>query len=68
MQQVFRIEGMHCGACVKRVSQALRALSPEVMVTLDPPRAVLKADAPLTVHQVQQALQAAGDYRALALT
>jgi copper chaperone len=64
MQQVFRIEGMHCGACVNRVSKALTPLAERVDVTLDPPQAQLRVAAPLSLQAVQSALQKAGDYRA----
>jgi len=66
MQQVIRIEGMHCGACVSRVSKALAPLADQVSVTLDPPQALLQTSAPLSLQAVQSALQKAGDYRACA--
>ncbi len=64
MQQAFRIEGMHCDACVNRVNKALAALAQHAYVTLDPPRALLQVAAPLSLQDVQAALQEAGDYRA----
>jgi Cu+-exporting ATPase len=64
MQQVFRIDGMHCGACVNRVTRALQPLARQVEVTLDPPQARIDAQAPLSLQEVQTALQACGDYRA----
>jgi copper chaperone CopZ len=63
MQQVLRIEGMHCDGCVKRVTRALAPLAEHVEVTLDPPQALLQVAAPLTMQTVQGALQKAGDYR-----
>jgi len=30
MQQIFRIEGMHCGGCVARVARALKPIADEV--------------------------------------
>jgi copper chaperone CopZ len=65
MQQLFRIEGMHCAGCVNRVSKALAALAEQVDVTLDPPQALLRVATPLTHQAVQAALQKAGDYRAV---
>ena len=65
MEQVFRIEGMHCEGCVKRVTQALATLADEARVTLDPPEAVLHVAAPLTLQAVQGVLHKAGDYRAV---
>ncbi len=62
MQQTFRIDGMHCGGCVARVTRALEAIADDVTVTLEPPQAQLDAADPLTVQQVQAAVAKAGDY------
>jgi copper chaperone CopZ len=62
MQQRFRIDGMHCNACVARVTKALRAIADDVEVTLDPPRATLEAAGPLTLEEVSDAVRKAGDY------
>ena len=67
MEQVFRIEGMHCDACVNRVNKALAGLARHVRVTLDPPQAQLQVPAPLSGQEVQAALEKAGDYRATAV-
>jgi copper chaperone len=62
MQQIFRIEGMHCGGCVARVTRALKPIADEVEVTLDPPRITLDASEVLNTETVQAAVAAAGDY------
>ncbi|MFN7570068.1 MAG: heavy-metal-associated domain-containing protein [Betaproteobacteria bacterium] len=62
MEQVFRVEGMHCGGCVNRVTQALKTIADEATVTLDPPRAVLSVQAPLTLEAVRAAVAKAGEY------
>jgi copper chaperone len=62
MQQIFRIEGMHCGGCVARVTRALKPLADEVEVTLDPPRITLDVSEVLSTETVQAAVAAAGDY------
>lgn len=62
MQQEFRIEGMHCNGCVARVTKALQSIADDVQVTLDPPRATLEAEAPLTLDEVKDAVKKAGDY------
>lgn len=67
MEQQFEIAGMHCGGCVNRVTRALKPLATEVQVTLDPPRAVLEVDAPLSEDDVRAAATAAGDFTVLAL-
>jgi copper chaperone CopZ len=63
MQQVFRIDGMHCDGCVNRVSKALLPLAQQVQVTLVPPQALLQVTVPLSLQAVQGALQKVGDYR-----
>ena len=67
MQQTFEITGMHCGGCVNRVTKALKSLTPEVSVTLEPPQAVLETPSALSVEQVKAAVARAGDYQVRAL-
>lgn len=67
MEQQFEIAGMHCGGCVNRVTRALKPLATEVQVTLDPPRAVLEVDTPLSVDDVRAAVAGAGDFTVRAL-
>jgi copper chaperone CopZ len=62
MQQVLRIAGMHCSACVKRVTRALKSIAPQVTVSLDPPRAVLEVTKPLPLEQLAAAIARAGPY------
>lgn len=37
MQQVFTVQGMNCGHCVKAVTQAVQALDPQAQVQVDLP-------------------------------
>ncbi len=67
MEQQFEITGMHCGGCVNRVTKALKPLASEVQVTLDPPRAVLEVDAPVSEDEVRAAVSSAGDFQVRAL-
>ncbi len=62
MEQTFRIEGMHCGGCVARVTQALKTIADDVQVTLDPPLAVLEVDSALPLYEVKAAVAKAGEY------
>jgi copper chaperone len=66
MLQTFRIEGMHCGGCVARVTRALKPLADEVEVTLDPPQARFDVPSALAPEDVQAAIATAGDYTATA--
>jgi Cu+-exporting ATPase len=63
MEQVFRIDGMHCGGCVARVTRALKSIADDAQVTLEPPQATLEVPSPLTQEEVQAAVAAAGDYQ-----
>jgi Cu+-exporting ATPase len=62
MQQTFRIDGMHCGGCVARVTRALEKIAEDVTVTLEPPLATLDAPDALSVEDVRKAVAAAGAY------
>jgi Cu+-exporting ATPase len=62
VQQRFRIEGMHCGGCVARVTKALQAIADDVEVTLDPPLAVLEVASALPLERVRAAVAQAGNY------
>jgi Cu+-exporting ATPase len=66
MEQTFRIEGMHCGGCVARVTKALKAIADDVEVSLDPPLAVLEVDSALPLDEVRAAVAQAGDYEVTA--
>lgn len=61
----YSINGMHCNACVQRVSAALRGLASSVEVTLQPPlaRLVVEGAAPDDA-QVAAVVSAAGKYSA----
>jgi copper chaperone CopZ len=62
MQQILKIAGMHCDACVNRVTRALKAVTPRVTVSLDPPQAVLEGVEPLPLQQLAAAIARAGAY------
>jgi Cu+-exporting ATPase len=62
MEQTFRIDGMHCGGCVARVTNALKTIADDVVVTLDPPLAVLEVASALPLAEVKAAVAQAGDY------
>ncbi len=63
MTTVYPIEGMHCGACVKRVTAALSALDAGVTVTLTPPQAVMASAVTPSRAMVENALATAGSFR-----
>ena len=63
MDKTLSISGMHCNACVTRVTRALTPFAREVKVTLDPPRAVLRgAHDDASLEMLQIAAAGAGKY------
>ena len=62
MEFDYRIDGMHCAACVSRVTAALQPLATRVTVTLDPPRVHLTADHPPSLDMLGAAVASAGRY------
>lgn len=63
MQKViYQVSGLHCGACVNRVKNALLSSASEVEVTLNPPRASL-SNPSLALPALNQLLAEVGDYR-----
>ncbi len=62
MQQVLHISGMHCGGCVNRVTRALKTVTPDVTVSLDPPQAILNVTQPVALDVIAAVVARAGDY------
>lgn len=61
---IYALQGLHCQACVKRVSAALAPFSSQpggVQVTLSPMQATL-LDTRATLEQLQAAVTSAGNY------
>ena len=56
----YAISGMTCNGCRGKVAAALERLAPGAVVTLAPPRAVLRTRALLAAGEVQAAVSAAG--------
>lgn len=64
MRTSYQIEGMRCGACVNRVTQALQGIPgvSDVLVTLQPPRVELESPQPLDIRALQNVVSTAGNY------
>lgn len=58
----YQVSGLHCGACVNRVKNALTNAADSVEVTLTPPRATLR-NPKQTLAELNQTLANVGDYR-----
>ena len=63
-QTTYPLTGMHCSACISRVSAALAPLAAHVSVTLSPMQAVL-TDAQVGLSELQAAVSRAGAYELL---
>jgi copper chaperone CopZ len=57
----YQLSGLHCGACVAKVTQALQPLADTVSVTLNPMQATLQ-DVHADFAQLQAAVKRAGAY------
>lgn len=60
----YTLTGLHCQACVRRVTDALKPHAAQVQVTLAPMQAVL-SDAHAPLPELQAAVRAAGKYELL---
>jgi copper chaperone CopZ len=62
MSVTYQLSGMHCGACVSKVTKALQPLASAVEVSLNPQQVSLK-DVGATLVELQAALSAVGKYQ-----
>jgi copper chaperone CopZ len=56
----YKVSGMTCAGCARKVEAALKPIAPEVLVTLDPPQVSTNS---LTIAQINAALSSIGKYR-----
>lgn len=64
MHRTLTITGMHCRACVRRLTEALGKVAgvPRVTITLSPPRAVLETHDDVALAALAHAAHRAGNY------
>lgn len=64
MTHTYKIKGMHCEACVEKVKTQLLKLSgiEKVVVTLDPPQAVITMHHHINTDELNSAVKKAGNY------
>lgn len=60
---VMTVSGMTCGGCARKVETAVKALSPQATVTLDPPQLFIPGA--ISAARVNEALAAIGKYRVI---
>lgn len=58
--QVFVVEGMSCGHCVKAITQAVQAKDPAASVRVDLAAKEVGVESALTVQQVIEAISEEG--------
>ena len=58
--QMFSVEGMSCGHCVKAITQALQARDPAASVRVDLSAKEVGVESALTVDQVIEAISEEG--------
>ncbi len=63
MVQTYTISGMHCGACIQRVTAALQPFAERVNVSLEPPQAILTNPGANDIAQLNAAVAKAGAYK-----
>ncbi len=63
----YPLTGLHCGACIRRITDALAPHAAQVQVTLSPMQAVL-TDARATLPELQAAVRSAGKYALISST
>ena len=62
MQFLYRIEGMHCTACIEKIKSALSTNFIINEITLDPPLLKLEADKPPLMRDLNSSISSAGKY------
>lgn len=62
MDQTFQITGMHCGACISKITAALQPFASGVSVTLKPPRVTLTDASTSNLATLQAAVAKVGAY------
>lgn len=63
MTQTYKIEGMHCQSCVKKIGDALKGLVENVEVTLNPPQVILSGGEIANLDALNKAVAGAGNYK-----
>ncbi|WPN47813.1 MULTISPECIES: cation transporter [unclassified Pseudomonas] len=58
--QVFNVEGMSCGHCVKAITQAVQAKDPAASVRVDLKAREVGVESALTAQQVVEAISEEG--------
>jgi copper chaperone len=56
MKQVFTVQGMSCGHCVKAVTKAVQALDPQAQVQVDLPSQKVEVESSLPREAIAAAI------------
>ncbi len=63
MTEAYQVDGMHCNACVRKITDALKELVSSVEVTLNPPRAIITGNNIPDLNTLNEAVAKAGNYK-----
>jgi copper chaperone CopZ len=63
MDAIYKLEGMHCGACVGRIQKAFDATGVKADVTLSPPEVRISGGALRSVGELATTVEGAGRYK-----
>ncbi|MGE8362970.1 heavy-metal-associated domain-containing protein [Pseudomonas sp.] len=58
--QVFKVQGMTCGHCVRAIERSIQARDPQAKVTVDLAGAEVRVDSALAADKVLEAILAEG--------
>ncbi|MDH1262427.1 cation transporter [Pseudomonas sp. GD03944] len=58
--QVFKVQGMTCGHCVRAIERSIQARDPQAKVAVDLAGAEVRVDSELAVDKVLEAILAEG--------
>lgn len=62
MKFIYRIEGMHCSACVEKIKASLSTHFDEINVTLNPPQLTIETDKTPLISELNGYIAKAGNY------
>lgn len=62
MKFTYRIEGMHCAACVEKIKASLSTHFDNANVTLNPPQLTIEADKTPLISELNSYIATAGNY------
>lgn len=63
MEKTYKIEGVHCNACLEKIKAALQPLEASMEFTLKPPTLKINLTKPVSLDELNAKIASAGNYR-----